>query len=96
MGEAGSTNGSDDIYKILVGKPEGKRPFGIARHIWDDNIKMYSKERGCGFVDWIRLAQDRVQWRGLVSIRLHTKRGNFSFRQMNNYYLLNNVSVPRN
>jgi hypothetical protein len=51
MGEACSTNGSDDTYRNLVGKAEGKRSFWIARRIWDDTIKMYSKEIGCEDVD---------------------------------------------
>jgi hypothetical protein len=48
-----------DIYRILVGKPEGKRPFGRTRHRWEDNIKMYLQEVGCGVMDWIELAHDR-------------------------------------
>ena len=55
------------VYKVLVGKPEGKRPLGRPRHRWDGNIKMYLQEavRGCG--DWMELAQDRDRWRALVS-----------------------------
>jgi len=47
------------VYKVLVGKPEGKRPLGRPRHRWDDNIKMDLQEVGCGGMDWIELAQDR-------------------------------------
>ena len=47
------------IYRILVGKPEGKRPLGRPRHRWEDNIKMDLQEEGCGDIDWIKLAQDR-------------------------------------
>jgi len=47
------------IYRVCVGKPEGKRPLGRPRHRWEDNIKMYLQEMGCGGVDWIELAQDR-------------------------------------
>jgi hypothetical protein len=50
-----------------VGKPEGKRPLGRPRLIWEDNIKMDLQEVGCGGVDWIELAQDRYRWRALVN-----------------------------
>jgi hypothetical protein len=50
-----------------VGKPEGKRPLGIPRRRWVDNIKMDLTEIGCDGVDWIELAQDRDQWRALVN-----------------------------
>jgi len=46
------------VHRILVGKPEGKRPLG-PRHRWEDNIKMDIQEVGCGGVDWIELAEDR-------------------------------------
>ena len=47
------------MYRVLVGKPEGKRPLGGPRHRWEDNIKMDLQELGCGGMDWIELAQDR-------------------------------------
>jgi hypothetical protein len=47
------------VYRVLVGKPEGKRPLGRPRHRWEDNIKMDLQEAGCGGMDWIELAQDR-------------------------------------
>jgi hypothetical protein len=50
-----------------VGKPEGKRPLGRRRRKWEDNIRMDLREIGWGGMDWIDLAQDRVQWRALVS-----------------------------
>jgi len=56
-----------DVYRVLVGKPEGKRPTGRPRHRWDDNIKMYLQEVECGGTDWIELAQDRDRWRALVN-----------------------------
>ena len=56
-----------EAYSILVGKPEGKRPLGRPRYRWVDNIKMDLKEVGCGYLDWIGLAQDRDRWRTLVS-----------------------------
>jgi len=51
----------------LGGKPEGKRPLGRPRRRWVDNIRMDLQEMGCGYVDWIGLAQDRDRWRTLVS-----------------------------
>ena len=54
-------------YKVLVEKPEGKTPLGIPRRRWMDNISMYLQELGCGYVDWIGLAQDRDRWRTLLS-----------------------------
>jgi hypothetical protein len=55
------------VYKVLVGKPEGKRPLGRPRRRWEDGIRMDLREMGLGCVDWIRLAQDRDQWRAAVS-----------------------------
>jgi hypothetical protein len=56
-----------NAYRILVGKTEGKRPLGRPRHRWVNNIKMDLIEIGWDGVDWIDLAQDRDQWRALVS-----------------------------
>jgi hypothetical protein len=56
-----------DVYGFLVGKPEGKRTLGRPRCRWDDNIRMYFQEVGCGSMDWIGLAQDRDRWRGIVN-----------------------------
>ena len=55
------------VYRVLVGKPEGKRPLGRPRRRWVDNIRMDLQEVGCGYGDWIGLAQDRERWRTLVS-----------------------------
>jgi hypothetical protein len=55
------------LYKVLVGKPEGKWPRGRSRRRWEDGIRMDLWEIGLGVVDWIRLAQDRDQWRAVVS-----------------------------
>jgi hypothetical protein len=55
------------VYKVLVGKHEGKRPLGRPRRGWEDGIKMNLREIGLGGVDWIRLAQDRDWWRAVVS-----------------------------
>ena len=54
--------------RVLVGKPEGKRPLGRPRHRWEDNIKMDLQEVGCGGMDWIKLAQDRDRWQALVNV----------------------------
>ena len=55
------------VYRILVGKPEGKRPLGRPRLRWEDNIKMDLEEVGRGCGDWMGLAQDSDRWRALVS-----------------------------
>jgi len=55
------------VYRVLVGKPEGKRPLGRPRSRWEDYIKMDLQEVGCGDMDWIELAQDRDRWRALVN-----------------------------
>ena len=56
-----------EAYRVLVGKPEGKRPLGRPRRRWVDNISMDLEEVGWGYVDWIGLVQDRDRWRTLVS-----------------------------
>jgi hypothetical protein len=60
-------------YRILVGKPEGKRPLGRPRRRWVDNIKMDLREIGCDGVNWIDMAQDRDQWRALVNTVLNLR-----------------------
>jgi hypothetical protein len=55
------------VYRVLVGRPEDKRPLGRPRHRWEDNIKMELREIGIHGVNWIQLAQDRVQWRAFVN-----------------------------
>jgi hypothetical protein len=54
-------------YRVLVGRPEGKRPLGRPRLRWEDNIKMNLREKGIGGANWIQLAQDKVQWRAFVN-----------------------------
>jgi len=56
-----------EMFKVLVGKPEGRRLLGRPRRRWMDNIRMDLQEVECGYVDWIGLAQDRDRWRTLVS-----------------------------
>jgi hypothetical protein len=55
------------LYKVLVGKPERKRPLGRPRRRWENGIRMDVRETGLGGVDWIRLCQDRDRWRAVVS-----------------------------
>ena len=55
------------VYRVLVGKPEGRRSLGWPRRRWVDNIRTDLQEVGCGYMDWIGLAQDRDRWRTLVS-----------------------------
>jgi len=55
------------VYRVLVGKPEGKRSLGRPRRRWEDDIKVGLQEVGCGGMDWIELAQDRDSWRALVN-----------------------------
>jgi hypothetical protein len=67
MGEGGG------VYRVLVGKPEGKRALGRLRRRWEDNIRMELQEVGLGCEDWIGLAQDRVRWRALVSVMMNLR-----------------------
>jgi hypothetical protein len=62
-----------NAYRLLVGKPEGKRPVGRPRRRWVDNIRMYLGEVGWGDVDWIGLAQDLNRWRALVNSVLNLR-----------------------
>jgi len=69
------------VYRVLVGKPEGKRPLGRPRLRWEDNIKKDLQEVGCGAMGWIELAHDRDRWRALViavmNLRVPYNAGNF-------------------
>ena len=62
-----------NAYRVLVGKPESKRPLGRPRHKWEDNIKMDLKEMGCDLGDWIDLAEDRDQWRAYVRVEMNLR-----------------------
>jgi len=55
------------VYRVLVGKPEGKRTLGRPRHRWENNIKMDLQKVGCGGMEWIDLVQDRDRWRAVVN-----------------------------
>ena len=61
------TGEKTDLYRVLVGKPEVKRPLGRPRRRWEDNIKVDLQEVGCGGMDWIEKAQDRDRWRAFVN-----------------------------
>jgi hypothetical protein len=62
-----------DAYRVLVGKPEGKRPLGRPRRRWEDNINMDLGEIGIDGANWIRLAQDRVHWRAFVNTEMNLR-----------------------
>ena len=61
------------VYRVLVRKPEGKRPLGRPRCRWEDNIKIYLQEVGGVCVHWMELAQDRDRWRTLVSMVMNLR-----------------------
>ena len=64
---------SRGVYRVLVEKPDGKRPLGRPRCRWEDNMKMDLQEVGCGSMNWIKLAQDRDRWRALVSAAMNLR-----------------------
>ena len=66
MGGAARMGEERGVYRVVVGKPEGKRPLGRPRRRWEDNIKMDLQEVGGDGGDWMELAQDRDRWRALV------------------------------
>jgi hypothetical protein len=61
------------VYRVLVGKPEGKRPLGRLRRRWEDNIKMDIQKVGCGGMEWIELVQDRDRWRAFVNVVMNLR-----------------------
>jgi hypothetical protein len=61
------------VYKVLVGKPEEKRPMGRPRSRWEDNIRMDLQEVGFGGMGWIGLAQDRERWQALVKVVMNLR-----------------------
>jgi hypothetical protein len=61
------------VYRVLVGKPEGKRLLGRPRRRWEDNIKMDLREIGIDRTNWIQLAEDRVQWRTFLNMVMNLR-----------------------
>jgi hypothetical protein len=61
------------VYRVLVGKPDGKRPLGRPGHRWEDNIKVDLQEVECGGIDWIELAQGRDRWQALVNVVMNLR-----------------------
>jgi hypothetical protein len=72
-GECSAYGEKRGVYRILVRKREGKRPFGRPRSRWEDNIKLDLEEVGCGGMDWIVLAEDRDRWRALVNVVMNLR-----------------------
>jgi hypothetical protein len=62
-----------NVYRVLMGKPEGKRPLGRPRHRWEDGIRTDLRDIGWGSVDWIQLAQDRDRWRALTNMVMNLR-----------------------
>jgi hypothetical protein len=62
-----------DVYRVLVGKPEGTTSMGRPRFRWEDNIKVDLQEVGCGGMDWIEPAEDRDRWRELVNVVINLR-----------------------
>jgi hypothetical protein len=71
MGHVACMGMGRGIYRVLHGRPEGKRPPGRPRHRWEDNIKMDLREIGINWANWIQLAQNRVQWQACVNTVLN-------------------------
>jgi hypothetical protein len=72
-GTCGTNGGEEKGYRLLVGKPNGKRPLGRPRYRWEDNINIYLVERGWSGVDWIGLAQERKTCRAFVNAVLNIR-----------------------
>jgi hypothetical protein len=70
---AGHVGEKRSMYRLLVGKPEGRRPLGRLRRRWIDTIKIDLLEIGLSVVDWIGLAQDRYRWRALVNLVMNLR-----------------------
>ena len=73
MGHVARMGERRDVYRILMGKPEGKRPLGRPRRSWEDNIKIDLQEVECGDRDWIELAEDTDRWRAVVNAVLNLR-----------------------
>jgi hypothetical protein len=66
-GTCGTQGGGRGVYRVLIGRPEGKRPLGRPRRRWENTIRMDLREIGIDRENWIQLAQDRIQWRACVN-----------------------------
>jgi hypothetical protein len=73
VGHVGRMGEERNVYRVLVGKPEGKRPLGRPRRRWEDRIRIYLRETGWWSVDWIQLAQDRDRWRTFVNTAMNLR-----------------------
>jgi hypothetical protein len=62
-----------NVYRVLMGKPEEKRPLGRSRRRWEDGIRMSLRETGWDIVDWIQSAQDRDRWRALLNMVMNLR-----------------------
>jgi len=69
----GAYGWGEGVNRVLVGKREGRRPLGRPRRRWVDNIRIDLQDVGCGYMDWIGLAQDRESWRTLVSVVMNLR-----------------------
>jgi hypothetical protein len=67
MGHVAHIGERRGVYRVLVGKPEGKRPLGRPRHRWEENVKVDLQEVGCGGMDWIELVKDKDRWQAFVN-----------------------------
>jgi hypothetical protein len=72
-GHLARTGETRNVYRVSVGKPEGKRPLGRLRCKWAGNIKIDLRETGMGGMEWINVAQDRDQWRALVNTAMNLR-----------------------
>jgi hypothetical protein len=76
------------VYRVLVGRPEGKRPLGRPRRRWKDNIKMDLRETGMDGANWIHLAEGRIQWRAFVNTVMNLRRKRDFFDRLSDSLLL--------
>jgi hypothetical protein len=85
------------VYRVLVGRPKGKKPLRTPRCRWEDNIKMDLRKTGTDGTNWIWLVQDRVQWQAFVSTVMNLQvpyRKQLLFDKLSDYQLFKDYSVP--